>query len=66
MPPGDTLRAQLLKLVGLAEYELESVFEPSRLDGDVEQDKNDIRTAAEWLNANMDFVIADAEFDGRI
>lgn len=63
---GHTLRGQLEKLIGLAEFELETFYETNKLGEEEEQNKNDIRQAVEWLKANMDFIIADAEFDGRV
>ena len=64
---GDTLRGQLENLMGLAEFGLETFYEANKLgEQEKEQNKNEIRQAVEWLKANMDFIIADAEFDGRV
>ena len=63
LTPGEALRGQLEKLIGVAKCDFDIADAVNRLD---DEDKNDIHTAADWLNANMDFVVADAEYDGRI
>ena len=64
--PGEELQKRLEMLIGFAQHEIESFHEARRLDEEGLKDKNDIRAAVEWLKANMNFIIADAEFDGRI
>jgi len=51
------MREKILKLIGLIEHEL-YLFE--------KEDKQDIRTAAVWLKQNLDYIIADAEYDERL
>jgi|GEM_PF-6149721 len=60
------MREKILKLIGLVEHELETVYETNRLDSDDKIDIQDLREAAEWLKQNLDYIIADAEYDARL
>ena len=60
------MREKILKLIGLVEHELETVYETNCLDSDDKKDRQDLREAAEWLKENLNCIIADAEYDARL
>ncbi len=60
------MREKILKLVGLAKYELEIFYDGNRLGPCEAEDMQDIREAVEWLKRNLDYIIADAEYDERL
>jgi len=57
---------KILKLIGLGEYELETFYAVNRLDEEEECDRKDLEEAVRWLTDNLDHIIADAEWDGRL
>ena len=57
---------KILKLIGVVEYELYTFYWINRLDEEEQQDAKDLEEAARWLTENLDYIIADAEFDKRL
>lgn len=60
------LRTQIETVIGVAQADLESHWSQIKNpDAEEQQTRNDLEAGIDWLEDNLDHIIADAEFDGR-
>ncbi len=59
------MEQKILKLIGFVERKIERISEDSPEDEGA-RDRKDIQDAARWLKKNLNFIIADAEWDHRL